>query len=128
MSIIRSEDSHKWINAFVAIISVLAGFIAIRFVEFTGQWFELEARIDYFLIITQGLGIAVGLGTFAWIKKNKTSSEHLKEVYAELVRVVWPDRETVIKLSIGIMIGVAIISGILLVIDFISRELLDLIY
>ncbi len=128
MSIIRSEDSHKWINAFVAIVSVIAGFIAIRFLEFTGQWFELEARISYFLILTQGVGIAVGLGTFFWIKKNKTSSLHLRQVYAELVRVVWPDRETVIKLSIGIMIGVAIVSGILLLIDFISRELLELIY
>lgn len=128
MSIIKSEDSHKWINAFVAIISVLVGFITIRFLAFTGEWFELEARIQYFLIITQGLGIVAGLGTFLWIKKHKTSSEHLQEVYAELVRVVWPDKDTVIKLSIGIMIGVGIVSGILIFIDFISRELLSLIY
>lgn len=128
MSIVKSEDAPKWINAFVAIVSVLIGFIAMRFLDFTGQWFELEAQIPNFLIVTQALGLFAGLGTFIWIKRSTKASGHLKEVYAELVRVVWPDKDTVIKLSIGIMIAVSIISGILLVIDFISRSLLELIY
>ena len=128
MSIVKSENAPKWINAFVAIVSVIAGFVAIRFLDFTGQWFELEAQIPNFLVITQAVGVIVGLGTFAWIKKSAKASGHLKEVYAELVRVVWPDKDTVIKLSIGIMIAVTIISGILLVIDFVARSLLELIY
>ena len=128
MSIVRSEDSRKWINSFVAIVSILAGYITIQFMEQLSEWFDLEAKINHFLYVSQGLGIAVGLGTFIGIVKNKNASTHMQEVYDELVKVVWPDRDSVIKVTIGIIIGVAFISSILVGIDFSFQKILELIY
>ncbi|MBK23944.1 MAG: preprotein translocase subunit SecE [Halobacteriovorax sp.] len=128
MSIVKSEDSRKWINSFVAIVAILAGFVSIRFLEQMSEWFDLEAKVNHFLMVSQGIGIVVGLGTFIGIIKNKNASTHMQEVFDELVKVVWPDRDSVIKVTIGIIIGVAFISGILVGIDFSFRKLLSLIY
>lgn len=128
MSIIRSENSHRWINAFIALSAVLIGYITIKSTDFLAQWFELEARLGNISLYTQALGVLVGIASFAYIKSTPKTHNHLREVYAELVRVVWPKREAVVKLSIGILIGVFIVSGILLLIDFTSRWLLDFLY
>jgi len=128
MSIVKSEDGKKWINAFIAIISILVGFITIRFIETLGDWFELEAKVKYFIAFSQGLGVVTGLTTFLTITKNKVASTHLKEVYAELVKVVWPDKDSVVKVTIGIVIATAIVSGFFVLVDFIFRQLLNLLY
>ncbi|MCO4792666.1 MAG: preprotein translocase subunit SecE [Bacteriovoracaceae bacterium] len=128
MSIIKSEDGRKWINSFIAIVSILAGFVTIRFLESMGEMFDLEAKVKYFIMISQGVGILVGLTTFISILKNKTASTHLHEVYGELVKVVWPDKDSVVKVTIGIIIGVSIISSIFVGVDFTFRKILELIY
>lgn len=128
MSIIRSEDGKKWINSFVAICSLLVGFVTIRFVEQLGEWFDLEAKVGNFLAVTQGLGILLGLVTFIATIKNKRAMEHMREVYAELTKVVWPDKDTVLKLTVGVIIGITIISTIFVAVDFIFRKILTLIY
>ena len=128
MSIVKSEDGKKWINAFIAIISILVGFITIRFIQTMGEWFELESKVSYFLAVSQGLGVFTGLVTFLTITKNNGASTHLKEVYAELVKVVWPDKDSVIKVTIGIVIATTFVSGFFVLIDFTFRKLLNLLY
>ena len=128
MSIIRSEDGKKWINSFIAIISILSGFITIRFIAQLGEWFDLEAKIGNFLAFNQGMGVLIGVAVFIFIIKNKKASGHLNEVYAELVKVVWPEKDGVLKVTVGIIIGVSIISGLFVLIDYVCQQLLALVY
>lgn len=128
MSLIKAEDNQKWINFFVVIISALSGFLFIRFLQQMGEWFDLEAKIPYFLGVSQGAGILLGLIIFIVIQKNKNSKEHLNEVYSELVKVIWPDSESVVKSTIGILIGLTILSCIFVSVDYLFREGLNLIY
>ncbi|WP_127716692.1 preprotein translocase subunit SecE [Halobacteriovorax sp. HLS] len=128
MSLVRIEDGKKWINTFVAIISILAGFVTIRFMGQLSEWFDLEAKVPNFLAVSQGLGIVIGLVTFIGILKNKNASTHMEEVYAELVKVVWPDKDSVLKMTVGLVVAVSIISGIFVLIDFTFRKVLELIY
>ena len=69
MSIIKSEDSSKWINALVAIAAVLSGFIVAKFVDQLGTWFDLEAKISSFSVLSQGLGVLAGVLIFIFILK-----------------------------------------------------------
>ena len=110
MSIIKAEDNKKWINFFVALISMLCGYLVIKFLGQMGEWFDLEARISYFIGVSQGIGILLGLSVFLIVKKNETARDHLDEVYSELVKVIWPDSESVVKSTIGILIGLSILS------------------
>lgn len=128
MSVIKQEDNQKWINGLVAVFSLIVGFIVIRFSETMGEWFDLEAKIPSFGIVIQGLGILIGITCFILIIKNKGAYTHLKEVYAELTKVIWPDKDTILKITIGLVISLSIVSGFFVLVDFLFQELLNLLY
>ena len=125
---IELKDSKRWINSFLAILSVLFGMICISFFEQLGEWFDLEAKVQYFQAVIQVSGVLLGLVFFLYCSINKSSVSLLNEVYAELVKVVWPERDVVIKLTIGVVVGVTIISSIFVLTDFVFQKLLDLLY
>lgn len=126
MSILKSEDRKKWISTFVMLCSALIGYSIIRFMFQLGEWFDLESQVKYYLGISQVLGLVAGIVAFAVIMKNKKASSYLDEVYDELVKVVWPEKDSVVKLTVGIIIAIAIVSGFLLIVDWSARGLLTL--
>jgi len=128
MSLLKSEDNNKWINFFLALVSILVGFLVIRFSAQMGEWFDLEARIPYFLGVSQGLGIIIGISVFIGVQRNEEASKHLNQVYSELVKVLWPESESVAKATVGIVIGLSILSGIFVGVDSLFRAILNLIY
>lgn len=128
MSIIKSEDSRKWITALTVIASVLAGYVVYKFVGQLGDWFDLETKISSYGLVTQGLGFLTGAGTFIYILKNSETSSYLQEVYNELVKVVWPSKDATIKMTIGIAIALVIVSGIFTAVDFIFKKILEFVY
>ena len=128
MSLIKSEDSKKWINSFVAICAVVSGYVVVQFTEKMGEWFDLESKIPYFLGVTQGLGIVIGLIIFLVITNHSGAKKYMEEVYEELVKVIWPDSDSVVKSTIGILIGLTIFSTIFVSVDYLFRKALELIY
>lgn len=128
MSIIKSEDSRKWITALVVIAAALAGFVVFTFVKQLGDWFDLEAKISSFALIAQAAGFATGLGTFIYILKNEKTSNYLEEVYNELVKVVWPTKDTIVRMTIGIAIALVVVAAIFMSVDFIFKKILEFVY
>lgn len=128
MSLIKREDATKWINAFIALGAILVGFVMIKFMNQLSDWFDLEAKWKFYLAFTQAMGVISGLAAFLFAKKHKTTSSYLDEVYNELVKIVWPDGESTTKVTIGILVGLIVISGIMVFVDFIFKTVLDLIY
>jgi preprotein translocase subunit SecE len=128
MSIIKSEDSSKWINALVAIAALLAGFIVTKFLDQLGAWFDLEAKISNFSFVSQGLGVVVGIATFVIILKNSKTSSYLQEVYNELVKAVWPSKDTTLKTTMGLVVGLAIVSGVFVFVDFVFKKIMSFVY
>ena len=128
MSIIKSEDSRKWITALTVIASAIAGFAIFKFVGQLGDWFDLETRISSFSLLAQGIGFLTGAGAFIYILKNKETSSYLQEVYNELVKVVWPSKDATVKITIGIAIALVIVAGIFTAVDFIFKKILEFVY
>lgn len=128
MSIIKAEDNRKWTSAFLVACCFVLTFATIKFLGQLSEWFELEAKISNFTLVKQGVGILVGAGVFFIILNSKKAVAYLDEVYGELLKVIWPDRDSVVKLTIGIVIALIIVSSIFLGVDFIFSKLLGLIY
>ncbi len=126
MAVASQNDGRKWINAGVAIVSILFAYVVQVFVAQLGEWFELESKIPNFVFIVQGLSILLGLTTFMIIIKRNDTANFLKEVFAELIKVVWPNRSETSRHTIGIMIGVTLAGLALGIIDFISSWALNL--
>lgn len=128
MSIIKSEDSSKWINALVAIGAFLTGFIVTKFVNQLGIWFDLEAKISNFAVISQGLGVVAGIVFFAIVLKNSKTSSYLQDVYNELLKVVWPSKDATMKITLGLVVALVIVSGIFVFVDFVFKKILSFVY
>ena len=133
MSLLKIEDKSKWVKAFVIVCSIFMGYIGVRFIQQLSDWFDLEARLfsgsaGMFPYFVSAGGLIIGVGTYFLLTYRKAVMQHLDEVYTELVKVIWPDRDSTFKVTIGIMIAVAIISGILVFVDFVVNKGLNLIY
>lgn len=127
-SLQEKTTGNKWINATVAIGALLLGYIITQFVSQLGEWFDLEAKVQYFGGWAQGLGVAFGLVGFIVVTRNPVCIAYLQEVYGELTKVIWPEKEGVVKLTVGIIIGVVLLSVILSLIDLAARHLLGYLY
>ncbi len=127
MSVTSTNDGKKWIQASLAVTCIFLGYIVISFFEKLAEWFLLESKIPYFIYLAQALGVVVGLLTYAMVLRNPKSSEFLKDVYQELIKVVWPDRNQTMKYTVLIMIGVTIMGFVFGFFDFGANYLLSLI-
>jgi preprotein translocase subunit SecE len=128
MSIIKSEDSRKWITALTVIASAIVGYVIFKFSNQMGEWFDLETKISYYGLVAQSVGFLAGAGTFIYILKNSETSSYLEEVYNELLKVVWPSKDATVKMTIGITIALVIVAAIFTIVDLIFKKILEFVY
>jgi preprotein translocase SecE subunit len=123
----QSSDM-KWINATIAAAAVICSIVFYSLVIWLGDWFQLEAYISRFVLVAQIVAILGGLGSFIFIRSNKRVTTYLDEVMGELAKVIWPEKNSVTRLTIGILIWLVIVGIILAFVDYITRILLQLLY
>ncbi len=128
MTLLRREDSKKWIQGFLVISGVLAGYLTSVFFRQIGDWFELESKIHFYNGLSQFLGVSLGLFIIFFMIKNNSVSSYLDEVYQELVKVIWPNHEDTVRLTIGILIGVTITAVLLGLVDFSVGKVFSFLY
>jgi preprotein translocase subunit SecE len=91
------------------------------------EWLLLESKIPYYFVISQALGVIIGLVAYVAVLKNPVSSVFLSDVYQEMVKVVWPDKNQTWKYTVIIMISVTIMGFVFGFFDFGANFLLGLI-
>ena len=128
MSSNTKDDGKKWIQTSVTVTCLLLAYVLISFFTQMGEWFDLESKITQFNAISQIVSLLIALGVFVYIMKTPKTSDFLKEVYQEGVKVVWPDRSETVKHTVGIMIGVTIVGFILGFFDFVAGWLLNMVH
>jgi len=127
MSVASNEDGKKWIQTTVAITCILLVYVLISFFEKLAEWFALETMIPYFFGITQFVSVVIGLATYIAIFKNPKSNDFLTNVYQEVMKVVWPDKQQTWRHTIVIMIAVVIMGFVFGFFDFGANFLLGLV-
>lgn len=128
MSVSSQNEGNKWINAGVAIVSILLAYVFWTFLSQIGEWLELESKIWKFSVLSQVFSGAIGLTAFIIVVTNKKSGPFLTEVYGELIKVVWPDRNQTSKHTVGILIAVTIAGFIFSLFDFSASKLLSFLH
>ena len=127
MTVASNNEGKKWIQASLALVCIFLGYVVISFFEKMSEWFLLESKIPYFFAMSQALGVIVGLTTFLVIIKTPKTAEFLRDVYDELLKVVWPDRDQTWKYTFVIMIAVTIMGFVFGLFDFGANFLLGLV-
>lgn len=124
----NQQDGKKWIQAAVVLFSATIAYITLSFIEQVNDLWDLEAKIAYFSIVSNIVAFLMGLITFIIIVKNKKTSQFLDEVYAEFIKVVFPERDITWRHTFGIMVGVGVIGFILWLVDIGSGWTLTQLY
>lgn len=127
MAVASQEDGKKWIQASLAIVCILLGYVLISFFEKMAEWFALETMVPYYFAITQVLSVVIAFGTFIYIYKTPKTSDFLTNVYHETMKVVWPDSQQTWRHTFVIMIAVTIMGFIFGFFDFGANFLLSLV-
>ena len=127
MAVASNEEGKKWIQATVAVVCILTGYVLINFFEKLAEWFALETVIPYFFGITQVLSVVIALATYVVVLKNPKSSDFLANVYQEVIKVVWPDSQQTWRHTFVILIAVTIFGFIFGFFDFGANYLLGLV-
>jgi preprotein translocase subunit SecE len=127
MAVASNDDGKKWIQASVALVCILTGYVLISFFEKLAEWFQLETMIPYFFALTQVISVILALASFFYIMKNPKSSDFLANVYQEVVKVVWPDRQQTWRHTFVILVAVTIFGFIFGFFDFGANYLLSLV-
>jgi preprotein translocase subunit SecE len=127
MSVASNDDGKKWIQTTVAITCILVVYVLISFFEKLAEWFALETKIPYFYGVTQVLSVLIGLGAYIAVFKNPKSNEFLTNVYQEVMKVVWPDRQQTWRHTFVIMVAVTIMGFVFGFFDFGANFLLGLV-
>ena len=128
MSVFQDSSSRKWIVGLLAIVSLIISYVVLAFLNQMNEWFALESKMASFQLAVMSISIVLGVASFLFSYKNGKIIKYLEEVYSELTKVVWSDKDSTIKLTVGIMIGVTITSILLGIVDFIIGKLLGLLY
>lgn len=127
MAVASNEEGKKWIQASLAIVCILLGYVLISFFEKLAEWFALESVIPYFFGLTQALSVVIAAGTYFYILKNPKTSDFLTNVYEELMKVVWPDSQQTWRHTFVIMVAVTIMGFVFGFFDFGANYLLRLV-
>ena len=127
MSVASNDEGKKWIQTTVAVTCILLVYVLISFFEKMAEWFALETKIPYFFGISQVVSVLIGLTAYITVFKNPKSSEFLTNVYQEVMKVVWPDRQQTWRHTFVIMIAVCIMGFIFGFFDFGANFLLGLV-
>ena len=127
MAVASNEEGKKWIQATVAIVCILVGYVLVSFFEKLAEWFALETMIPYFFGITQAVSVLLALAAYIIVMKNPKSSDFLANVYQEIMKVVWPDSQQTWRHTFVIMVAVTIFGFIFGFFDFGANYLLGLV-
>ncbi len=127
MSVATNDEGKKWIQTTVAITCILEVYVFINFFEKLSEWFALETMVPYYFGLTQVVSVLVGLATYIIVFKNPKSSEFLTNVYQEVLKVVWPDKQQTWRHTFVIMIAVTIMGFVFGFFDFGANFLLGLV-
>src|SRR6476661_4602761 len=112
MAVASNEEGKKWIQAIVAVVCILVGYVLVSFFEKLAEWFALETMIPYFFGITQAVSVLLALAAYIIVMKNPKSSDFLTNVYQEIMKVVWPDSQQTWRHTFVIMVAVTIFGFI----------------
>lgn len=127
MAVASNDEGKKWIQATVAVVCILLGYVLISFFEKLAEWFALETMVPYYFGITQVVSVLIALGTYIGLMRNPKSSEFLTNVYQEVMKVVWPDSQQTWRHTFVILVAVTIFGFIFGFFDFGANYLLGLV-
>lgn len=121
------ENNQKWVNLSFLAASALTAFVIFLLASRASAALDFDGRVQNLATILRLGAIVVGAVCFFVLYKNKTANLFMDEVFIELGKVTWPQREETFKATIAVLIAVTIMGFMFGVVDWVWSRLVNFI-
>ena len=122
------KDDKTWLNITYLAFGLLVYYVSMLAVETMGLYYGWVEKYDtWYPVASKLLAVAVGAGSALYIYSVEEYKEYHLSTIAELRKVKWPTGEDTKKMTIIVVVVVAIFAVILSVFDFIWSKALQFI-
>lgn len=121
------ESNQKWVNLSFLAGAGLIGFVvfllasrAAAALDFDGRFGHLESSIKIGAVV-------VGALCFLLLYRSKSATLYMDEVFIELNKVTWPQREETTKGTIAVLIAVTVMGFMFGLVDWLWSHIVNVI-
>ena len=123
-----TKDDLFWVNAAYVALAVIVGYVGFRAIDTLGVQFGWAERFESWFPLLNNLGaIAIGSGAALWMRSDAGRLEYHIAAVNETRKVSWPSGPDTKRMTIIVVIVVAVFSAILAVFDIVWSQALKLI-
>ncbi len=123
-----TKDDIFWVNAAYVALAVIVGYVGFRAIDTLGVQFGWSERFESWYPLLNNLGaIVVGAGSALWLRSDKERLDYHVAAVNETRKVTWPSGPDTKRMTIIVVVVVAIFSAILAVFDIVWAWALKLI-
>ena len=122
------KDDKTWLNLSYLALGLLVYFVSMLAVEAVGVHYGWVERYDsWYPVVSKVSAILIGACLPLYIYSQENQREYHLSIIAELRKVKWPSFDDTKKMTIIVVVVVAIFAVILSVFDFLWTKILQMI-
>ena len=121
-----SKDDSTWLNICYVVFAGLLAYVASCSIDLFAdrvQWFERFR--DWLPLGSKIVSVVLGIGGALWLRSYAERHQYHLATVAEVRRVTWPSLSDTQRMTMVVVVVVAIFSAILSIFDVICTSLLQ---
>ncbi|MEZ4741982.1 MAG: preprotein translocase subunit SecE [Bdellovibrionota bacterium] len=122
------KDDSFWVNTVYIALAVIAGYVGYQAINTVGVQMSLIERYDSWFPMVNNIGAVVfGAAIILWFRSDKQRRDYHLASVAEARKVTWPSLPDTKRMTIVVVVVVAVFAVILGVFDLVWSWALKLI-
>ena len=121
-----TKDDATWLNICYIVFAMIVAYIVYKAAYTVGLQFGFVERYDeWFPLVSRVCSIVAGGGAALWLRSDEERREYHVSAIGEIRKVTWPSIPDTKRMTIVVVIVVAIFSVILTVFDVVWSKILQ---
>jgi preprotein translocase subunit SecE len=112
-----TKDDLFWVNVGYVVFAMIVGYVGFRAFDTLGVQFGWSERFDWYPLFSNVGAIAIGCGGAYWMRSDAGRLEYHIATINETRKVSWPSGPDTKRMTIIVVIVVAVFSFILAIFD-----------
>lgn len=123
-----AKDDQFWLNTAYLVFAAVMAFVGYKFIETMGIQFDLAERYDNWFPAVLNIGtVVIAAGSTLWLRSDAGRRTYYLNSIAEIRKVTWPSFEDTKRMTIVVVVVVAVFAFVLSIFDLVWSSLLKMI-
>ncbi len=120
------KDDATWLNICYVAFTLLASYVAYKAIETVGVQFSWTDRYDqWYPLLNNVLALVLGVAAALWLRSSEERRSYHQSAISEIRKVTWPTIPNTKKMTMVVVVVVAIFAVILSFFDLLWSKVLQ---